>query len=103
MLARGGSQQIGAAHYMRDALCAIVHHHRQLVGPLAIGAAQDEITHFGCHILALAAHPAIFEANDSGRHAHSPGARRAPWRQAVAAGARVGVLAIGAQRGLCRA
>lgn len=43
-LPRTGVQQVGAAHDMGHALFGIIDHHRELVSPKAIGAAQYEIT-----------------------------------------------------------
>ena len=42
-LARSGVEQVGAADDVGDALVGVIHHHRQLVGPVAVGATQDEV------------------------------------------------------------
>ena len=37
------TSQVGAADHVGDALPGVVHHHRELVGVDAVGAAQDEV------------------------------------------------------------
>ena len=54
-LARRVVGQVFAAHHVRDALVCIVHHHGQLVGPQAIGAAQHKVAHLTGHVLVLRA------------------------------------------------
>ena len=89
-LARRGTEQVGAAHHVRDALGGVVHHHRQLIGPQPVGAAQGDVAHRPRHVLLLRPQPAVLEAFHAVRHAQAPGARLAAWRQAVAAGAWIG-------------
>jgi hypothetical protein len=50
-LPRRGVEQVGAADHVGDALRRIVHHDRQLVGPGAVGAAQDEVADCGGDVL----------------------------------------------------
>ncbi|MNL04214.1 hypothetical protein D3C87_1247790 [compost metagenome] len=90
-LARRGVEQIGPAHDMGDALRGVIHHHGELIGPQAVRAAQDEVAEFRFQVLALAALPAVVEADRRGRavrHAHPPRARQLAV-QAVAASAGV--------------
>ncbi|MNQ37071.1 hypothetical protein D3C85_506040 [compost metagenome] len=42
-LAHRGLQQIGAAHYLRDAAVHVIHHHRQVVGVEPVPATHDEV------------------------------------------------------------
>lgn len=42
-LARGGNEQVGAAHHFRDPHGRIVHHHGELVGRHAVAAPHDEV------------------------------------------------------------
>ena len=52
-LPRSGDQQIGAPDHMGDALPGVVHHHRQLVGKVAVGPADHEIADLLGQILRL--------------------------------------------------
>src|SRR5690606_37732154 len=58
-------------------------HDHELIRPQAVGPPDDEVAHFGGHVLALRAQPAVFKAHDAWRHAKPPGAgphaRREPW------------------------
>ena len=64
-LARSGSQQVGTAHDMRDALECIVHHHRQLISEQTIGALHHEIADLVFEMLGDAALQRIVEFNYS--------------------------------------
>jgi hypothetical protein len=88
-LAWCGVQQVGTAHHVGDALVGVVHHHGQLVGIKAVGAADNEIPHLPGHVLADA--PCILSVNPiyAGSGAQPHGAGALAGRQAVAAGARV--------------
>ena len=74
-LARRRIEQVGAAHDVADPLLGIVHHHRQLVGEQAIGAAHDEIADLRCQGLADAPLQAIVESD---RHTESVRTLSAP-------------------------
>jgi len=55
-------------------LRGVIDHHRQLVGPAAIGAAQHEVADFGVHVLLLRSTQAIVEVHDAARwHAEADG------------------------------
>jgi hypothetical protein len=54
-LPRGGVEQVGAAHHFGHALCGVIDHHGQLVGPAAIRTAQHEVADLGMHVLLRAA------------------------------------------------
>ena len=62
-LARSGVEQVGAADDVGDALVGVIHHHRQLVGPVAVGATQDEVADLGGQVLLVAPLQAIVEAD----------------------------------------
>jgi cobalamin biosynthesis protein CbiG len=79
-LARRVVGQVLAAHHVGDALRRVVDHHRQLVGGLAVGAAQHEVADLVRHVLLLRPEPAVAPVD---RHrlpslvaAQPPGARR---------------------------
>lgn len=73
-LPRGGIEQIGAAHHFGHPLRGVVDHHRELVGPAAVGTAQHEVADFGMHVLLLRATQAIVEADQvAGRYAEADG------------------------------
>jgi hypothetical protein len=50
-LPRRGVEQVGAAHDLGDALQRIVDDHRQLVGPVAVGARKHEVADFLAQVL----------------------------------------------------
>ena len=63
--------QLGSLHALRG----IVHHHRQLIGPKAIGTQQHKVAHLLRQLLAVVAHHRIVKANILCRHAHPPSGR----------------------------
>lgn len=65
-LARRIVGEIFAPNHMRDALGAVVHHHGQLVGPQAIGAAENEVTDAVHDILLLSAQATIMPGQGIG-------------------------------------
>ena len=82
-LARGGVEQVRPAHHIGDALRRIVDHHRQLVGPVAVGTAQHDIAHLGVHILGDAPLQRVLEAClGVRRHPQAHGPADAKWRHA---------------------
>ncbi len=73
-LPRGGVEQVGTAHHFGHPLCGVIHHHRQLVRPAAVGTAQHEVADLGLHVLLLRAAQAIVEVHEAaGRHAEADG------------------------------
>ena len=65
-LARRVVGQVLAAHDVGDALLGIVDHHRELVGPQAVGAPQHEVTDLVRHVLALWAEAPVNPINGQG-------------------------------------
>ena len=65
-LARRIVGEIFAPNHMRDALGAVVHHHGQLVGPQAIGAAENEVTDAVHDILLLSAADVLAVLKEAG-------------------------------------
>ena len=59
----GGREQVRAPHHLRHAHAGIVHHHSQLVGKHAIGAAEVEIPAVAEQVLGVGAHTAIGEGD----------------------------------------
>jgi hypothetical protein len=91
-LARGVVGQVGAAHHVGDALGSVINHHRQLVGPQAVGAVQDEVAHGLRHVLLLRAQAAVGPADLhalAADHRAQPGGAGGLAVQAIAAGAGV--------------
>src|SRR5690606_35339285 len=73
-LPAGGIEQVRAADHVGDALVGIVHHHGELVGPVAVSAAKYEVAYGGPHVLHLPAADQVVEGHaGAGRHteAHS--------------------------------
>ena len=62
-LPHGGREQVCAPHHLRHAHAGIVHHHSQLVGKHAIGAAEVEIPAVAEQVLGVGAHTAIGEGD----------------------------------------
>jgi hypothetical protein len=80
-LARGVVGQVLAAHHVGDALRGVVHHHRQLVGPQAVGAVEHEVAHLVRHVLLLRAQAAVGPGDRLPRRAaQPPGAAGLPCR-----------------------
>jgi len=50
-LPRGRVEQVRAAHHVGDSLRRVIHHHRQLVGELAVGPAHHEVADLGFETL----------------------------------------------------
>src|SRR5258708_18665209 len=86
-LPRRGSEQIGAAHHMRDALRVVVNRTSEVVGINPIGAKEHEVADLALEILAHASLQEIHEFDRRIVGAHAPCPRFASRRQAVAAGA----------------
>ena len=69
---------------MRDALRGIVHHHRQLIGPQAVGAAQHKVAHRLQHVLLLRTQASVaplrwvvqLQIVDHALHIQAPSPRR---------------------------
>ena len=59
----GGREQVCAPHHLRDPHPGIIHHHSQLVGKHAIGAAEVEIPAVAEQVLGVGAHTAIGEGD----------------------------------------
>ena len=59
----GGREQVCAPHHLRDPHTGIIHHHGQLVGKHAIGAAEVEIPAVAEQVLGVGAHTAIGEGD----------------------------------------
>ena len=72
-LARRRNQQVLAADDMGDALLGIVGHHRQLVGPEAVGAQKHEVADVAGEILAVAADNGVVENDIAIGYAQPPG------------------------------
>ena len=60
-LARGGFEQISAAHHVRDPLIGVIDHHRQLVGPESVGAFHDKVAIVARQVALDTALPGVFE------------------------------------------
>src|SRR5690606_5719801 len=90
LLARGGVEQVDAAHHVCNFLEPVVDDHDELISPEPIGTAEDEVAHFRCDILAMRALPPINEAAPSQWNLQAPGPRLHTFAQPVAAGAGVG-------------
>jgi len=54
-LAGGVVGEVFAAHDVGHALGGVVDHHRELVGPQAVGPQQHEVAHLAGHVLLLRA------------------------------------------------
>ncbi len=80
-----GVKQVDPAHYGADTLRSIVHHHRQLVGELTVGAEQNKVADRLGEILSNHPLNAIREANFCRRDAHSPSTCGPPRGQTRAA------------------
>ena len=77
-LPRGRIEQVGAAHHVGDALRGVVDHHRELVGPVAVGTLEHEVADLFADVLAHAPLDRIVEAEcGGGRHAQPEGRRGA--------------------------
>ena len=70
-LARRRVEQIGPADDVRDVLRGVIKDDGKLVGKQPVGAPQNEISHAGGHVLALAALGAVVETDIACGHARS--------------------------------
>ncbi len=84
---------------MRHPRLGIVHDDGELVGEQAVRPQHDVVADVGFEVFLLRALDGIVVADHAGC-AHPPGARAAPRRQAVAAGARVAVRAVAGEGGI---
>ena len=93
---------------MGDALKRIVHHHRQLVSPQAIGAFEHKVADLLRHILLLSAQPSVMPSPRRGQsqigdhflHIQAPSPRYLAL-QAIAASARVNRRVVALALDLC--
>jgi hypothetical protein len=103
--------QVLATHDMGHALCGVVNHHGQLVGPQAVGALDHEVAHRRRQGLLLRAQQAVLPSDhiEGGiGHLHAPGAALAALQTTLRGPAGAGVDQIpmagldAAQRGVGR-
>jgi len=94
-LSRRRVEQVRAADDVRHALCVVVDHHRELIGPLPVGASKHEVAHLFVESVAAQADAPVDPAHGCRSDAHAPGARAAAERHAVAAGSRIRFLRAG--------
>src|SRR5690606_34753611 len=74
-------------------------HHRQLIGPHAIGPFEHEVANLVLDILALAPRTAVIKADGAWRYAQSPGTWLPAGRQTVTASTGIGKFAVAANGG----
>ena len=67
-LATGGRQQVLAPDHHVDALLHVIHHDRELVGPLAKPVAHEQVTALGRRFLRLRPKAEVVESLGAGRH-----------------------------------
>jgi drug/metabolite transporter (DMT)-like permease len=94
----GGGEEVGAAHHVGDTLLEVVHHHRKLVGEVAVRAPHHEIAHFPAQMLLYPSLEQVVEGDHGVLHPHASCPRIASPRDAVSARARIDRLACDGER-----
>ena len=85
-LAAGRLQQILAPDHEVDAVAEVVHHHGELVGPLAQAVPQQQVPALRRRVLSRGPEPRVLEALDAGidPEPHAPPGRPCPSPRAPA-------------------
>ena len=83
---------------MIHTLVGIIHHHRQLIGKVAIGALQDEVADLTLKVLADPPLDGVVETHGAGVDPQPPGPRGLACGHAMATGARIDARAVRRQR-----